>query len=160
MTINSDIRCRLIGEADVQSVANLFASAFVSIHTEISRARERVGREYSGVVVATKDGTVVGAIVFDLGEEDDRKTLYIEQLAVQSEHRRQGICSAMMEWLVRFALQFDYEYSFLIVNGTNTAAINCYTRNGFSVRDSRRSIQVDYDPIILRMERDRPNLSL
>jgi ribosomal protein S18 acetylase RimI-like enzyme len=155
MKTDPEIHCRLIGDSDVPSVAQLFTSAFTSLHAEMSRAAERVGYDHEGIVVATKCDTVIGAVYFSTGNDNNRQTLCIEQIAVRREHRRQRVCSTMLDRIAELAQQLERQYTFLAVHRCNAGAISCYTQHGFIVRDSRKAILADCDPNIMRMERDR-----
>jgi predicted N-acetyltransferase YhbS len=148
-----DLSCRLIQESDVDAVAAIYRVAFAPAYSEVELTRQRVGDERRGAVVAVDGSTAIGTIFFSFIEEDGRHVLFIDRVAVCAQHRRQGVASAMLAWLLHFASRFEHEFAFLLVNGGNTAAFKCYVRSGFVLNDSRLDKQWDYDPLLLRMER-------
>jgi ribosomal protein S18 acetylase RimI-like enzyme len=145
--------CRPVCPSDLVVVATMFASPYASLTDEISRAEERLGDERRQIVVATKDDIAIGAFYFEIIEADNRILLYFEQVVVAREHRRQGACSAMIEWIGKFADPFNYELAYLQVNRENNGAVDCYLKNGFHIRDSRKDITIDKNASIIRMER-------
>jgi ribosomal protein S18 acetylase RimI-like enzyme len=154
MTGAPDILCRRIEQGDVPAVASMFCSAFVSMENEVSRAEERIENDTSGAVVAVLEDQVIGALFFDHKAAGNRRAVYIDQVAVLPHHRRFGVCTVLMDWIDSVALSSGCRLVFLLVNIENTAAVGCYTKNGFVVRDSGVFVPSSDDPMIIRMERD------
>jgi ribosomal protein S18 acetylase RimI-like enzyme len=154
MSNEKKLSCGLIQEGDVDVVAGLYTRIFSPAYRANEYARERIGNDRKGVVVAREGEAPVGFIYFSLIEEDKRQVLYISNIGVLTENRRMGVATAMLEWLFRHACAFQYEFAFLLVNGGNQAAFDCYVRCGFEISDSRvLRNEWEYDPLLIRMER-------
>ena len=88
--------------------------------------------------VAMRAGEVVGYIDFwEVGPE-----LHLINIAVRPELRRQGIGSAMMEFLLRYAQRKAFEI-YLDVRASNAGAIALYERFGFKPSGVRKGYYRD-----------------
>jgi predicted N-acetyltransferase YhbS len=149
--------CRLIEERDVKPTAALFKEAFSPSTGEVKKTRARVNNERRGAVVAVDGVTVVGFIFFAFHEEQKRPVLLIDRVAVKEDTRRKRVATRMLNWLIEYAEQFEYDFAYLLVNGGKVGAFNCYKQCGFSLNDSRKNTTAldEYDMLMLRMERPK-----
>lgn len=98
----SDLTLRRAAPADAQLVLDLIQTAFAEYRGKLKPdssaygetpegvARQLVGRQ--GAVIAERDGTAVGCVLYrDKGED-----LYFGRLAVLPEHRRSGVAEALV----------------------------------------------------------------
>ncbi len=96
--------------------------------------RRLLGSDYFIALVAVKDGKVVGGIAaYELMKfEQERSEIYIYDLAVSKDHRRQGIATAMIRELKEIAAaRGAYEIFVQADTGVeDEAAIALYTKLG------------------------------
>lgn len=94
-----------------KQLLNVFGQAFAKPETYQSAVPSNpywqtlLGRQHFIVLVAQAGQTVVGGLVaYELEKfEQERKELYIYDLAVAAEHRRQGIATSLIRELQRAA---------------------------------------------------------
>ena len=91
-----------------------------------------LNRDYFIVLVALKDQEVVGGLVaYELLKfEQERREIYIYDLAVVSEHRRQGIATKLIEVLKERAKERGAYVIFVQADQDDEPAINLYTKLG------------------------------
>lgn len=96
--------------------------------------RSLLGSDYFIAIVAVKDGMVVGGLAaYELKKfEQERSEIYIYDLAVLDEHRRQGIATALIQELKKVAA-VRRAYVIFVQADTgeeDEAAIALYTKLG------------------------------
>src|SRR5471032_1143485 len=114
MSISTPFSIRQLASADVapmEEMLTMFGKAFAEVET-YSAARpsktylERLlGSDYFIALAALKNGSVVGGIAaYELQKfEQERSEIYIYDLAVAAEHRREGIATALVGELQQIA---------------------------------------------------------
>ncbi len=91
-----------------------------------------LNRDYFIVLVALKDQEVVaGLVAYELLKfERERREIYIYDLAVVTEHRRQGIATKLIEVLKELAKERGAYVIFVQADKDDEPAINLYTKLG------------------------------
>lgn len=91
-----------------------------------------LGRENFIAVVAMVDGSVVGGLVaYQLDKfEQDRREIYIYDLAVLDAHRRKGVATGLIEELKRVAGARDAYVIFVQADLDDAPAIALYRKLG------------------------------
>jgi aminoglycoside 3-N-acetyltransferase I len=132
---------RLLDFSDValfDAMLTMFGAAFDDVET-YSRARPRAAyarrllRSDSFVAIAAlKDSEVVGGIAaYELHKfEQERSEIYIYDLAVAAEHRRQGIATALIRELGKIAASRRAYVIFVQADAGDAPAIALYTKLG------------------------------
>ncbi|RQH05637.1 GNAT family N-acetyltransferase [Okeania hirsuta] len=115
MNSTENITIQHLSEKDIklmQDLLNVFGDAFDEVETyckvkpETDYLRKLLSRDYFIVLVALKHEEVVGGLAaYELHKfEQERSEIYIYDLAVSSEHRRQGIAMALINALKNIAV--------------------------------------------------------
>lgn len=91
-----------------------------------------LGKDHFIALAALKDGEAVGALTAYVYEkfEQERKEIYIYDLAVREEHRRQGIAEAMIENLRAIAAEIGAYVLIVQADYGDDPAIALYTKLG------------------------------
>jgi aminoglycoside 3-N-acetyltransferase I len=91
-----------------------------------------LSQQYFIAVVATKDGQVVGGLAaYELEKfEQDRREIYIYDLAVADSHRRRGVATAMIGELRKVAAKRNVYVIFVQADLEDGAAIALYESLG------------------------------
>lgn len=93
----------------------------------------------SFIAAEADDGTILGYaginVVMDEG--------YIDNVAVRSQYRRNGVASALLSVFVRFAEAHQLKFLTLEVRASNEAAIALYTSYGFDEAGRRKNYYSD-----------------
>jgi aminoglycoside 3-N-acetyltransferase I len=91
-----------------------------------------LGKEHFIAVVATADGAVVGGLAaYQLDKfEQDRREIYIYDLAVLEEHRRRGVATGLITELKRIAAERDVYVIFVQADLEDAPAIALYESLG------------------------------
>jgi aminoglycoside 3-N-acetyltransferase I len=130
----------LAGEdvALMEAMLNMFGEAFdeAETYTRASPSKpylERLlGTDYFIAIVALKNGEVVGGIAaYELVKfEQERREIYIYDLAVAAAHRREGIATALILELKRIAATRQAYVIFVQADIGDAPAIALYRRLG------------------------------
>lgn len=151
---------RKIEQADTSAVANLMiclSQIAVQSHPDIHRplllknAREylekKIGVEQELIYVAMMDNQLVGYIHFEVYEREEtifsyaRKILYLHQIYVMQEFRRQGIGSQLISTMKRFAQEVDnLKWIWFDMYTSNASALKFYQTQGFEAICTRMSL--------------------
>lgn len=91
-----------------------------------------LGQPHIHALVATENGDVVGALVaYELEKfEQERREIYIYDLAVAEEHRRKGIATALIEHLRHIARAREAWVIYVQADYGDDPAIALYTKLG------------------------------
>lgn len=94
--------------------------------------RQLLRRDHFIALVALNQGEVVGGLAaYELHKfEQARSEIYIYDLAVSAEHRRQGIATALIEALKKIALDRQAYVIFVQADYGDDPAIALYTKLG------------------------------
>lgn len=135
------IDIRRLGPADLapmRSLNVLFGTAFGDAETYTQAAptdtylSELLAKDHVIALVAIAADRVVGGLVaYELDKfERARRELYIYDLAVAEDHRRQGVATAMIEYVQRIAAQRGAWVVYVQADYGDTAAIALYEKLG------------------------------
>jgi len=122
----------------MRDLLNVFGRAFDDTQT-YSRAQPKTAylqnlldKDYFIALVALKQNEVVGGLAaYELCKfEQERSEIYIYDLAVSSEHRRQGIAIALIEALGRIATDRGAYVIFVQTDVDDLPAIQLYSQVG------------------------------
>lgn len=130
-----------ISEKDInlmRDLLNVFGEAFDEVETyckaqpEDDYLRKLLSRDYFIVLVALRNGEVVGGLAaYELHKfEQARSEIYIYDLAVSADHRRQGIATALIGALKNIAVERGAYVIFVQADHGDDPAIALYTKLG------------------------------
>lgn len=117
----------LMQESDLPAVAELEQACFSSCWSEAQFRYELKENEFSHLYVAKAGERLIGYFVYWITFE----TAQLCKIAVAKSYRRQGIAHAMMEQLLRDAVNNQCAFVTLEVRVSNLAAIALYERFDF-----------------------------
>ncbi|NZA27018.1 AAC(3)-I family aminoglycoside N-acetyltransferase [Luteimonas sp. SJ-92] len=124
--------------ATMDALLTMFGVAFDEVETYGARRpspgymRRLLGSDGFIALAATKDGAVVGGLAaYELVKfEQERSEIYIYDLAVAAEHRRQGIATALIRKLQAIAAARGAWVIFVQADHGDEPAIALYTKLG------------------------------
>ena len=139
--VSAGFEVRLLGQSDVgamRGMLGVFASAFEEPKTYLDAQpsdaylAKLLGREHFIAVAAIIDGAIIGGIAaYQLDKfEQDRREIYIYDLAVDEAHRRRGIATAMINALRDEAVRRDAYVIFVQADLIDGPAIALYESLG------------------------------
>ena len=122
----------------MKEMLNVFGEAFDEVETYAERRPSRsylerlLGSDTFIAIAALKDGAVVGGLAaYELRKfEQERSEIYIYDLAVTLDHRRQGIATALIEKLRAVAATRGAWVVFVQADHGDDPAIALYTKLG------------------------------
>jgi aminoglycoside 3-N-acetyltransferase I len=108
-----------------------------------------LGKEHFIAVVAMTDGAVIGGLVaYQLDKfEQDRREIYIYDLAVLTEHRRRGVATGLITELKRIAAARDVYVIFVQADLEDGPAIALYEKLGTKETAHHFDIDVRVSPL-------------
>jgi len=136
---NFTIECLTSGHiSTMRTLLNVFGTAFDEIDTYCDKQPDDkylanlLDREDFIAVVAKKEGTVVGGLAAYVLQkfEQRRSEMYIYDLAVAEQCRREGIATALIVELKRIASIRGIEVIFVQADRGDDPAIELYTKLG------------------------------
>ncbi|NEQ72478.1 MAG: AAC(3)-I family aminoglycoside N-acetyltransferase [Okeania sp. SIO2C9] len=141
MNSTENITIQHLSEKDIklmQDLLNVFGDAFDEVETyckvkpETDYLRKLLSRDYFIVLVALKHEEVVGGLAaYELHKfEQERSEIYIYDLAVSTEHRRQGIAMALIDALKNIAVDRGAYVIFVQADYGDDPAIDLYRNVG------------------------------
>ncbi len=141
MSSTENITIQHLCEKDIKLMRDLlhvFGDAFDEVETyckaqpKTDYLRKLLSREHFIVLVALKHGEVVGGLAaYELHKfEQERSEIYIYDLAVSAEHRRQGIAMALIGTLKNIAVDRGAYVIFVQADYGDRPAIELYTKVG------------------------------
>ncbi|MGB3510748.1 MAG: AAC(3)-I family aminoglycoside N-acetyltransferase [Microcoleaceae cyanobacterium] len=136
-----NITIQHLSEKDIKlmrELLNVFGDAFDEVDTycqaqpETDYLRKLLSRDYFIVLVALKHGEVVGGLTaYVLHKfEQERSEIYIYDLAVSAEHRRQGIAMTLIGALKNIAVDRGAYVIFVQADYGDDPAIELYRKVG------------------------------
>ncbi len=146
--------CKHLSSADVQLLKQLlkvFGEAFDDVSTYQSAVpaddylRALLTKPHVIVLAAIADDAVVGGLVAYVLDkfEQDRREVYIYDLAVAEAHRRRGIATALINALQRIAKELDAYVIFVQADPPDEPAIRLYESLGTKEHALHFDIPVD-----------------
>ena len=112
----------------------------VSKYTE-SEVEKRLSNEDNGVFVAEIEGAVVGYVFCEVIKEGSGNTLYIDDLCVDENARKQGVGKLLVDKAGEYAKQKSCTCLMLNVWEFNENAISFYEKYGFTTRTRRMELK-------------------
>lgn len=131
-------RLSAVDVPQLKEVLNLFAEVFNEPDTyggavpSDEYLRRLLAKPYFIALTAMSDDDVVGALAaYELEKfEQDRREIYIYDLAVSERHRRKGVAKSLISELKRIAKQRKAYVIFVQADPPDTAAIRLYESLG------------------------------
>ncbi|MBP0021790.1 MAG: AAC(3)-I family aminoglycoside N-acetyltransferase [Cyanobacteria bacterium SBLK] len=122
----------------IRDLLRVFGDAFEDVETycrsqpDTDYLVKLLAREYCIALVALKEGEVIGGLTaYELHKfEQERSEIYIYDLAVLREHRRQGIATALINELKSIARDRGAYVIFIQADYGDEPAIALYTKLG------------------------------
>lgn len=154
---------RTIERPDIVAVAILMthlSQIAVQSHPDIHRPllvnnarnylEEKIGVEQEFIYVAVANDQLVGYIHFEVCERAEtifsyaRKNLYLHQIYVVKEFRRQGVGGQLISTMKRFAQEVDnLKWIWFDMYTSNASALKFYQAQGFEAIGTRMSLGQD-----------------
>lgn len=103
---------------------------------------KRLSKEENGVFVAADNGEVVGYVFCDVIKEGNGLTLYIDDLCVDSEARRQGVGRMLLNKAREYGKEMGCAFLMLNVWEFNENAVRFYEKYGFTTRTRHMEIKI------------------
>ena len=126
-----DIKIRMYNDNDYDDVFKIIKEAF-------SCEKSKVNSSFINEYVACLDGNIVG--YFYLLDEIDIvkniKILHLHYICVASKYRGMGIANEMMNFILNYAKDNNYERVELTSKNQRLAAHKLYEKYGFVIRDT------------------------
>ena len=123
-----------MGENHLSQIAELEKTCFSTPWSK-NALREELANQFSRFFVALCDGQIAGYI----GAHNVVGEVYITNVAVFPQFRRQGIAEALIKKLMDISQTEKAEFITLEVRKSNMGAINLYTKMGFKEVGSRKN---------------------
>ncbi len=123
-----------MGENHLSQIAELEKTCFSTPWSE-NALREELANQFSRFFVALCDGRVAGYI----GAHNVVGEVYITNVAVFPQFRRQGIAEDLIKKLMDISQTEKAEFITLEVRKSNMGAISLYTKMGFKEVGSRKN---------------------
>ena len=122
----------------MRSLLRVFGDAFHEVETycknqpKTAYLQRLLSQDYFIAIAALVSGEVVGGLAaYELHKfEQERSEIYIYDLAVSAEHRRQGIATALIEALKNIATERGAYVIFVQADHGDEPAIELYTKLG------------------------------
>jgi aminoglycoside 3-N-acetyltransferase I len=122
----------------MDAMMTMFGAAFADVDTytgarpRADYTRRLLGKDHFIAIAALKDGEVVGGLAaYELEKfERERSEIYIYDLAVAAQHRRQGIATALIEGLKALAAERGAHAIFVQADHGDEPAIALYSKLG------------------------------
>lgn len=136
---NLEIRQVLTQDVELmRSLLGVFGDAFEDVETYCENQpttaylQRLLSKEHFIAIAALKSGQVIGSLTaYELQKfEQERSEIYIYDLAVLQEHRRQGIATALITALQNIAAERGAYVIFIQADYGDDPAINLYTKFG------------------------------
>lgn len=153
MTTSPDYACRQLTHADaplLKDLLRVFGEAFDEVDTyqrsvpSDDYLTRLLGKQHFIAVVAMKDGEVAGGLTaYELDKfEQDRREIYIYDLAVAQNHRRRRVATGMIGELKRIALERNVYVIYVQADPWDGPAIALYESLGTKTTAHHFDIEV------------------
>ena len=142
---------RITGGEDLDAVATLEAASFTNPWTREMLERELQQSDVARVYVLRLPTHRVAAFCAAWFVYDE---LHVNIVAVEPDLRRQGLATALMEYVLSDAAREGARRAFLEVRRSNDPALRLYERLGFTIAGVRRQYYTQPDEDALVLQRD------
>ena len=129
-----DLTIERMKEGDLEEVLRIEKKSFSDPWTRESFL-EDINKDFTYPAVARKDGELVAYTCLWKIEDE----LQIANIAVDKEHRRQGIAQKLMEWIMEQGLKQKCKSVTLDVRVSNSIAFTLYRKFGFEQIGRRKN---------------------
>ena len=135
----------------IKEIAQIERECFSLPWSEGALEEELYNPQASFIVAQRADGAVLGYAGLHVAADEG----YIDNIAVRSDYRRQGIADDLLDVFVRFGA-VNLAFLTLEVRPSNQAAIDLYFKHGFAQVGRRKDYYQDpkEDAIIMTLEFD------
>lgn len=135
----------------IKEIAQIERECFSMPWSEGALEEELYNPQASFIVAQRADGAVLGYAGLHVAADEG----YIDNIAVRSDYRRQGIADDLLDVFVRFGA-VNLAFLTLEVRPSNQAAIDLYFKHGFAQVGRRKDYYQDpkEDAIIMTLEFD------
>jgi ribosomal-protein-alanine N-acetyltransferase len=123
----SDIKIRPMVRADIDKVV-LIETLIFSEPWPKAAFEEELEREERGIIVAEIKSVIVGYAGFITAAGE----AHLTNMGVVPDFRGKGIAKTLLKCILEIAKKAESDYIFLDVRPSNTAAINLYSKFGFT----------------------------
>jgi len=141
MTIQNDFEIVVLDSnavADLEKISTLFGKAFKDPETYSSKCpsaiylKSLLESDTFIALAARLGGKMVGGLIaYELKKfEQERSEIYIYDLAVDEEHRRKRIATALIDYLNRLAISRNAWVVYVQADHEDTPAIELYSKMG------------------------------
>ena len=83
------------------------------------------------IIVADLDSKVIGYLAFISYHIENTSYLYLDDFCVDSNYRNRGIGTKLVEWIINYAKENDFDNLKLHVDENNIKALSFYNKSGF-----------------------------
>jgi len=125
------VEIRVLG-ADDAHVLRRVAPGVFDYEVDEAAVREFLADERHHIVVAVDDGVVVGFVscMHYIHPDKPRPELWLNEVAVASTHRRQGIASALLREAFALGRRLGCREAWVLTEPDNTPALGLYASAG------------------------------
>ncbi len=136
---------------EIKELLKVFGEAFNDLATYQSATpsdtyfQSLLAESNTIVLVAENEGVVIGGLIaYELKKfEQDRREIYIYDLAVSAEHRRKGVATALIKKLKEVAAARNASIIFVQADVEDAPAISLYESMGVKEKVYQFDISVD-----------------
>ena len=121
--------------ADTDRVYEIENESFFEPWSKKMLLKEFEGNSFLKHYVYEKDGEIVGFYILSVLSD----LVEIFTIAVDKDHRGEGIGSALLEHLISLAKEKSAKEIWLEASTKNTAAVNLYQKYGFNIQSIRKN---------------------
>ena len=123
-----------ITEGDAEQLLNLFESAGPFVSARTLSDYWLYARLFSSTCLCIRDehGRPIAAVVAFCDQSPGRNEIYVQDVAVSSTHRKQGLGHELLDALHRRARQWGTERIWLTSEAENTAAMKLWHKLGYT----------------------------
>ncbi|MBV6624113.1 MAG: GNAT family N-acetyltransferase [Rivularia sp. (in: Bacteria)] len=131
------ISIRKLNPEDIQQFF-LWRDADIYVHNMLRREVMEHEQGKRVIFIAFINFNIVGTVQFvpkhyDIELADGNSTAYLQSLLVDQNYRRQGIAGKLIKLVEFEAMQLNFQRLTIMVESDNSAALNLYSKMGFSV---------------------------
>ena len=149
-TVRAKVELRALGMADLPAIEVIERASYPTPWSRSMFAGE-LAKPTSLSLGAVEDGRLVGYLVISRYVD----AWHVMNVAVDPDHRRRGIATALLERLFELTRDDARRGYTLEVRVSNAGAIRLYERLGFQARGTRRGYYTDNREDALIMWRDQ-----
>jgi ribosomal protein S18 acetylase RimI-like enzyme len=122
-----------INETDIEALAELFAGVGPFVAARTLSDYWLYARLFGStcLCVRSNDGQPIAAMIAFRDQSEDRREIYVQDVAVHSDSRRRGLGEALLEDLRCRAQRWSVRRIWLTSEVANTSAMNLWTKLGY-----------------------------